>query len=74
MFHPGSWELKLIGDIDKYKAAIDANFGEGYTKRHPELVAACIQHAALGEIGEAVRDAACIIDPWLRVIAENMPR
>jgi hypothetical protein len=50
ILHPDSWEFELMGHLAKYEAAIDANFGEGYTARHPELVAACIQHAALGDL------------------------
>jgi hypothetical protein len=72
--HPDSWEFELMGRLAKYEAAIDANFGEGYTARHPELVVACIQQDALVDLAEAIRDAAGTIDPCLRVIAENLPQ
>jgi hypothetical protein len=74
ILHPDSWEFELMGRLGKYEDAIDANFGDFYTAEHPELVAACIQHAALADLAEAVRDAAGTIDPCLRVIAENLPR
>jgi hypothetical protein len=74
ILHPDSWEFDLMGRLAKYQAAIDTNFGEGYTKEHPDLVAACIQHAALGDLAEAVRDAASTIDPCIRAIADNLPQ
>lgn len=56
--HPNSWEFDFMGQILRYEAAIDANFGQGYAKEHPELIAACIQHAALGELTAAITRAA----------------
>jgi hypothetical protein len=37
---------------------LDAEFGAGFAKRHPELAAACIHAEALSEIAAALREVA----------------
>jgi hypothetical protein len=73
VLYPDSWEFDLMVRLDKYRAAIDANFGSGYTAGHPELVAACIHHDALHDLTEAVRKSASTIQLGLESIANGLP-
>lgn len=55
--------------ISKLTAAIDANFGDGYAKQHPELVAALEQSAAVRYLADHVRDSACSVESGLESVA-----
>lgn len=50
MFEDMAFQIELIAK------AIDENFGEGYAKAHPELIAAQLQAAALTRLANAVED------------------
>jgi len=46
--------LDLAYSIEIIAEAIDENFGKGYAKAHPELIAAQIQGAAIHRLADAI--------------------
>ena len=46
--------LDLAYAIELIAEAIDANFGKGYAKAHPELIAAQIQGAAIHKLADSI--------------------
>jgi hypothetical protein len=48
----------LAFHIELAQKAIDENFGNGYAKAHPEVLAAQLKSAALGSIGDKLDDIA----------------
>jgi hypothetical protein len=48
--------LDLAYAIELIAEAIDANFGKGYAKAHPELIAAQIQGAAIHKLADSISE------------------
>ena len=48
--------MDLAYTIELAVAAIDENFGEGYAKAHPELIAAHLQSGAIYALAAAIKE------------------
>jgi hypothetical protein len=49
-------DIDLAIQIETITQAIDENFGKGYAKLHPELIAAQIQGAAIHRLADSISE------------------